>query len=265
MLMHDAMRVRLHGWLIPTKRQPVRLSGTRGRLYARPISSFPSTRIATTSTSSPTPFQDYPTSSPAPLHPFRTPSSISSSPRPNPYRHVDKVPGMYPPGTPPADTAALLVYMASIHESHLHLLSAGLLKVAVESSQGPHFLPLYLDFETTGFEKDKEPVEVGILDPVSGSMFDTRMRPHKLINSRATEVHKISNELARLAPKKAEVWVALLAWVTEQCRHADRAIPVFVAHNAAFDFDILTRCSSDGGWKVSVLIIGGICTKIGRC
>ncbi len=67
-------------------------------------------------------------------------------------------------------------------------------------------LPLYLDTETTGLERDSEVIEICIVNDQGQVIFDSLVRPSRPIPPDAMRVHGITNEMVKDAPTWLTVW-----------------------------------------------------------
>jgi len=66
--------------------------------------------------------------------------------------------------------------------------------------------PIYLDTETTGFEKFDVIVEVAVIDWDGSALFESLVKPNKLIPPGATSVHHITDAMVAFSPKWSFVW-----------------------------------------------------------
>jgi DNA polymerase III epsilon subunit-like protein len=66
--------------------------------------------------------------------------------------------------------------------------------------------PVYLDTETTGLDPDDEIIEIAIVNSSGVVIFDSMIKPQKLIPLSATAINKISNEMVEKSPSWLEVW-----------------------------------------------------------
>lgn len=98
---------------------------------------------------------------------------------------------------------------------------------------------LVLDTETTGLDEGDEPIELAIVDALSGAvLLDTRLRPSVPISPEAQAVHGITaGELAQ-APALADVW--------PRYRELTRGALV-IAYNAPFDRRMMRQAAARYG------------------
>ena len=66
--------------------------------------------------------------------------------------------------------------------------------------------PVYLDTETTGLETSDEIIEIAIVDTHGLVIYETFIRPTKLIPPAATNIHHITNEMVQNSPNWADKW-----------------------------------------------------------
>ncbi len=102
--------------------------------------------------------------------------------------------------------------------------------------------PLFLDTETTGLEGAAEIVEIGLIDQDGMPLFESLVRPAKLIPPEATSIHHITNAMV----EKARAWPTL--WPTVRSLVIGRTI---AAYNADYDLRILQNSLTQYGlsWK----------------
>lgn len=66
--------------------------------------------------------------------------------------------------------------------------------------------PLYLDTETTGRERNSEIIEISIIDDVGQVVFESLVKPTRLIPLDVMRIHGITNEMVKDAPNWMNVW-----------------------------------------------------------
>jgi len=66
--------------------------------------------------------------------------------------------------------------------------------------------PLYLDTETTGREQSSEIIEISIIDDVGQVVFESLVKPTRLIPLEVTRIHGITNEMVKGSPNWMSVW-----------------------------------------------------------
>jgi DNA polymerase-3 subunit epsilon len=66
--------------------------------------------------------------------------------------------------------------------------------------------PLYLDTETTGRERNSEIIEISIIDDAGQVIFESLVKPTRLIPLDVTRIHGITNEMVRDSPNWMIVW-----------------------------------------------------------
>ena len=66
--------------------------------------------------------------------------------------------------------------------------------------------PVYLDTETTGLETSDEIIEIAIVDTHGLVIYESFIRPTKLIPPAATNIHHITNEMVQNSPNWADKW-----------------------------------------------------------
>ena len=98
--------------------------------------------------------------------------------------------------------------------------------------------PVFLDTETTGFEKIDEIVEISIIDSDGTVLLDTLCKPNRPIPPGAQAVHGISDAQVADAPGWADVWPQVRAALDGR---------VLAMYNAKFDLRMLRQsCSLHG-------------------
>lgn len=66
--------------------------------------------------------------------------------------------------------------------------------------------PVYLDTETTGLERTDEIVEISIVDDSGDLLFESLVKPTRLIPAAAMRIHGITNEEVAGAPTWPAIW-----------------------------------------------------------
>jgi DNA polymerase-3 subunit epsilon len=66
--------------------------------------------------------------------------------------------------------------------------------------------PVFIDTETTGLSTNAEIVEICIIDHDSSLLFESLIRPRRLIPADVIRVHGITNEMVHDAPTWLQVW-----------------------------------------------------------
>lgn len=94
---------------------------------------------------------------------------------------------------------------------------------------------LSLDTETTGIDEGAEVIEVALVSPSGGVLFESLVRPLGPVSEEARAVHGITDEELSAAPTWPEVYARLVPLI------GDREL---VAWNAAFDRRVLRRSST---------------------
>jgi DNA polymerase III subunit epsilon len=74
--------------------------------------------------------------------------------------------------------------------------------------------PLYLDTETTGTDRSSEIVEICIIDNEGNSLFQSLVKPTTSIPAQTTQIHGITNEMAKTAPPWYKIWPEVEAILT---------------------------------------------------
>lgn len=90
----------------------------------------------------------------------------------------------------------------------------------------------FLDTETTGLYRDEgaELVELSVLSEDGEVVCDTLLKPQKKIPISATNVHGITNEMVKDAPRLSDVWPAVYERLKDN---------IVVIYNARFDAEFL--------------------------
>ena len=98
--------------------------------------------------------------------------------------------------------------------------------------------PLFFDTETTGFRRNAEIVEIGVVDAEGQTVLESLVRPTRRIPADATAVHGITDEMVVDAPEWPEIW--------PQVRQlfADRSVGIF---NADFDLRMMRQSHEQHG------------------
>lgn len=121
------------------------------------------------------------------------------------------------------------------HREHLEFLSQSRTEAA-QWAKGVLDDPgaVILDTETTGLE-DAEIVEIAIIDPAGQVLLDTLVKPANPIPAEASRLHGITNDLVKDAPTWSEI--------DDQVRGLLHKASRIVVYNAAFDLDMMLRCT----------------------
>jgi DNA polymerase III epsilon subunit-like protein len=99
-----------------------------------------------------------------------------------------------------------------------------------------------IDTETTGLEEQDEPIELAIVDGLSGAvLLDTRLRPLAPIAPGAYAVHGISSLALQDAPALADIWSRI-------CELLSGAL--VIAYNAEFDRQVLAQAAQRYGLRM---------------
>jgi DNA polymerase III subunit epsilon len=113
-----------------------------------------------------------------------------------------------------------------------------------------HASPCYLDTETTGLGTQDEIIEVCLLDPEGGVLFESLVRPTRPIPADAVHLHGITDPMVEAAPRWPEVW--------PQLREAMRSRNIAV-YNAEFDARLLRQTHAVHGLTEAVDTSGFFC------
>jgi DNA polymerase-3 subunit epsilon len=92
--------------------------------------------------------------------------------------------------------------------------------------------PVYLDTETTGFEKWDEIAEISVIDQDGGTLFQSRIKPTISIPPDAARYHGITDADVASSPSFGEAWPGLLRALSG--RH-------ICAYNANYDMRMLRQ------------------------
>jgi DNA polymerase III epsilon subunit-like protein len=128
-------------------------------------------------------------------------------------------------------------YVASLRA--LYHEARGLL----EHAAAPGGRPLrVLDTETTGLEEQDEPIELAIVDGLTGAvLLDTRLRPLAPISPGAYAVHGVSSSELQDAPALADIW-------SRVCDLLSGAL--VIAYNAEFDRQMFAQAAQRYGLRM---------------
>jgi DNA polymerase-3 subunit epsilon len=102
---------------------------------------------------------------------------------------------------------------------------AGAIDWALETVRRPDVL--YLDTETTGLGDHDELVDIAAIDNNGRVLLNTLIKPRQPIPARATEIHGITDEMVRSAPRWSDIYPRYLDLLASY-RHV-------VVYNADFD------------------------------
>jgi DNA polymerase-3 subunit epsilon len=69
--------------------------------------------------------------------------------------------------------------------------------------------PVYLDTETTGLEATDEIIEIAIIDTNGFVIYESFIRPTKIIPAAVTDIHHITNEMVQNSPTWADQWLKI--------------------------------------------------------
>lgn len=98
-------------------------------------------------------------------------------------------------------------------------------------------MEIYLDTETTGFNKDDQVIQIGVIDQDGKVLINTLVHCEKEVPQAAFDIHGISNEMLADAPKFNEIYPQLLELI-------NKAEKVHI-YNSAFDVRLLKQtCES---------------------
>ena len=92
--------------------------------------------------------------------------------------------------------------------------------------------PLYLDTETTGREQSSEIIEISIIDDVGQVVFESLVKPTRLIPLEVTRIHGITNEMVKGSPNWMSVWPHVRDVLTGQ---------IVGIYNAEFDLRMIKQ------------------------
>ncbi len=71
--------------------------------------------------------------------------------------------------------------------------------------------PVYLDTETTGLEESDEIIEIAIVNAHGKEIFNSFIKPSKIIPQDSIRIHNITNEMVSSYPTWPEVWPEIKA------------------------------------------------------
>lgn len=114
----------------------------------------------------------------------------------------------------------------------LNRLTANQQQVMEIARQKLQELPIYLDTETTGLDKNAEIVEIGVVGSDGEILVETFVRPSQLIPAEATRLHGISNEQVEKALAWPSVWASIRGFLL------NRPIGVY---NAEYDLRLMMQ------------------------
>ena len=106
--------------------------------------------------------------------------------------------------------------------------------------------PMYLDTETTGFDRTAQIVELAVIDYDGSVLLDTLIKPPINIPAAATNVHGITDEDVAGAPTFRDVLLRLQSIMGAR---------VVVIYNADYDLRMLRQSAAEPGlgqWSVPV-------------
>ncbi|MGI2295611.1 3'-5' exonuclease [Paenibacillus sp. GXUN7292] len=113
----------------------------------------------------------------------------------------------------------------------LWLESVEIAAIATMASWCEHKLDyVILDVETTGIEDDDEIVEIAIVDLDETVIFETLIKPNRLIPEGATAIHGINDEMVTDAPQWVVVWPEILSHIAGK---------TLLTYNAAFEMRMI--------------------------
>jgi DNA polymerase III alpha subunit (gram-positive type) len=69
--------------------------------------------------------------------------------------------------------------------------------------------PVYLDTETTGLEATDEIIEIAIIDTNGFVIYESFIRPTKIIPAAVTDIHHITNEMVQNSPTWEDQWLKI--------------------------------------------------------
>ena len=92
--------------------------------------------------------------------------------------------------------------------------------------------PLYLDTETTGRERISEIIEISIIDDLGQVVFESLVKPTKIIPLDVMRIHGITNEMVKDAPNWMNVWPRVREAL------AGRSVGIY---NADFDLRLIRQ------------------------
>jgi DNA polymerase-3 subunit epsilon len=95
-----------------------------------------------------------------------------------------------------------------------------------------------LDTETTGLANTSEVIQIGVLAPDGSTLMDQLCRPIGRIGAKATEIHGITSQDVRSAPRYVEVHSTLKELVRGK---------TVIAYNAVFDSRLLRQTAEKHG------------------
>ena len=97
--------------------------------------------------------------------------------------------------------------------------------------------PVYLDTETTGLGTGAEICDLAIIDQFGKPLFDSLIKPCRIIPDAAIEVHHITNEMVAKAPTIADCWPKI-RWLLSG--------RVIITYNADYDLRLLYQSAAAG-------------------
>ena len=74
---------------------------------------------------------------------------------------------------------------------------------------------IFIDTETTGRGRNDEIIEIAVIDEAETVLFQSLIKPKRLITKASTKVHGITNKMVADAPSFADVWAELVAVIAD--------------------------------------------------
>jgi DNA polymerase-3 subunit epsilon len=93
-------------------------------------------------------------------------------------------------------------------------------------------MPVVIDTETTGLDKEAEIVEICVSDHLGNILLTTLIRPSKPIPADVMRIHNISNEMVKTAPTWPAIWPTLRSLIISK--------PLAI-YNAEFDMRMMRQ------------------------
>jgi len=92
--------------------------------------------------------------------------------------------------------------------------------------------PVFLDTETTGLGPKDEIIDISIVDFYGNILFDSLVKPQRIIPADATRVHKITNKMVQNAPTWIDIWPEIQRVLKDK---------VLVIYNEDYDIRLLKQ------------------------